>query len=91
MRAVAADASNKPTYNLIIGPKRIAKRVIVLDFDKDLICINKQFLLISKVNGLRDPNKLRNQFTPFLEPKSTQEATNRATEILDANHKKADS
>ena len=40
--------------------------------------------------SLRDPNELRIQFKSFLKPKSMQEATNRATEILDANYEKAD-
>ena len=42
------------------------------------------------LGSLGDPKELRIQFESFLEPKSTREATNRATEILDASYEKAD-
>ena len=62
----------------------------VLNFDQELITIDHQTLPMRDFGSLRDPNELRAQFESFLEPKSTREATNRATEILDANYEKAD-
>ena len=80
----------EPTYDLIIGVETMRKWSAVLDFNQELITIDHQTLPMRDFGSLRDPNELRAQFESFLEPKSTREATNRATEILDANYKKAD-
>ena len=82
--------ADQPAYDLIIGVKTMAKWGVVLDFVQEVICIDKQFVPMREIESLRDPKNLRAQFAPFLEPKSMREATNRATEILDANYEKAD-
>ena len=82
--------ANKPAYDLIIGVKTMQNWNAVLNFDQEMITIDNQTLPMRGLGILKDPKELRIQFELFLEPKSTQEATNRATEILDTNYEKDD-
>ena len=67
---------------------------IILDFSDNLITINSINFPMQSINELPTSNKqalgYNNSLAKNQEPKSTELATQRIVEILDANDKKAD-
>ncbi len=56
-----------------------------------MITIDETILPVRDINKLKGSsmlNALRHNYSLAMEPQSTQDATNRATQILDANYKK---
>ena len=92
----------KPKFDLIKGVKTLKELGIKLDFENDLITIDKIPMPMRTIKELNKPNMAyqlyKNQenlkavgmkFTRN-EPESTKELTNRAVKILDAKYDKAD-
>ena len=66
---------------------------IILNFRDKMITIDETILPMRDINKLQGSSMLkalRHNHSLAMEPQSTQDATNRATQILDANYKKAD-
>jgi hypothetical protein len=79
--------NNKPWYDHILGTETVKELGIVLDFKAKMISVDEVILPIRNINHLQGAStlcslKLNNSLD--MEPKSTQNATKRATGILDA-------
>ncbi len=84
---------SKPQYDLILGTKTMKELGIMLDFKAKTITIDEHILPMRYINHLQGASmlhvlKLNNILA--MEPKSTQDATKHATQILDAKYDKAD-
>jgi hypothetical protein len=82
-----------PQYDLILGTDTMKELGILLDFKAKKITIDEIILPMRNINHLHGASTLRvlkvnNSLA--MKRKSTQEATKRATWILDAKYKKAD-
>ncbi len=84
---------NMPQYDLILGTVSMKEFGIILNFRDKLITIDETILLMRDINKLQGSSMLkalRHNHSLAMELQSTQDATNRAMRILDANYKKAD-
>jgi hypothetical protein len=66
---------------------------IILNFRDKMITIDETILPMRDINKLQGSSmlkELRHNHSLAMEPQSTQDATNRATRILDAKYNKAD-
>jgi hypothetical protein len=84
---------SKPQYDLILGTETMKEFGIILNFKDKMITIDEFILLMRNINNLQGASilralKLNHSFA--MEPQSTQDATQRATQILDAKYCKAD-
>jgi hypothetical protein len=85
--------SSKPYYDLILGTETMEELGIVLDLKAKMISIDEIILLMRNINYLQGASTLCALMlnnSSAMEPQSTQDATNRATRILDAKYKKTD-
>jgi hypothetical protein len=90
---VEYDKINKPWYDLILGLKTMKNYGIILDFKDKMIIIDEVELPMQNINHLQGSSTLRAQrlnHSLAMEPQSTQDATKRVTQILDAKYQKAD-
>jgi hypothetical protein len=90
---VEYDEINRPQYGLILGTVSMKEFGIILNFRDKMITIDETILPMRDINKLQGSSMLkvlRHNHSLAMEPQSTQDATVRATQILDANYKKAD-
>jgi hypothetical protein len=90
---VKYDKNNNPQYDLILGVKTMKKYGIILDFKDKLITIDEVTLPMQNINYLQGSSTLhvlKLNHSLAMEPQSTQDATKRVTQILDAKYQKAD-
>ena len=90
---VKYDKNNKPQYDLILGVKTMKKYSIILDFKDKMIIVDEVKLPMQNINylqGSRNLRALKLNHSLAMELHSTQDATKRVTQILDAKYKKAD-
>jgi hypothetical protein len=85
--------SSRPQYDLILGTETMKELGIVLDFKAKTITIDEIILPMRNINHLQGSSMLRvlrlnNSLA--IDPKSTQDATKRATQILGTKYDKAD-
>jgi hypothetical protein len=90
---VEYDMNNMPQYGLILGVKTMKKYGIILDLKDKMITFDKIKLPMQNINYLQGFStiralKLNNRLA--MELHSTQDATKRVMQILDARYKKAD-
>ncbi len=90
---VEFEKGSKLQYELILGTKTMNDLGIMLDFKTKAITIDEIILPMRNINLLQGAStlhvlKLNNSLA--MEPKSTQDTTKCATQILDANYNKAD-
>ena len=81
-------------FDLILGVKSLSELGIVLDFWTKEITIDVIVLTMRDINKLSNSSKIEKAWSVnhniVREPKSTEEATQRAIHILDAKYEKAD-
>ncbi len=85
--------NNKPQYYHILGVKTMKKYGIILDFTDKKITIDEVKLPMQNINYLQGSSTLRVlklNHSLAVEPQSTQDATKRVTQILDAKYQKTD-
>jgi hypothetical protein len=90
---VEYDKDSKPRYDLIVGTETMKEFGIILNFRDKMITIDKIILTMRNINNLQDTitlHALKHNHSLAIEPQSTQNATQRATWILDAKYSKAD-
>ncbi len=90
---VEYDKNNRPQYDLILGTVSMKEFSIILNFSNKMITINEIILPMRNINNLQGSSMLRmlpHNHSLAMEPQSTQDATKRATQILDAKYSKAD-
>jgi hypothetical protein len=90
---VEYDKDNKPQYDLILGTVTMKEFGIILNFRDKIITIDEIILPMRNINNLQVPSilrVLRHNHSLAIEPRSTQDATKRATRILDAKYSTAD-
>jgi hypothetical protein len=90
---VEYNQNNKPQYDLILGVKTMKKYGIILDFKNKMITVDEVKLPMQNINYLQGSSTLRAlklYHSLAMEPHSTQDATKRVKQILDAIYKKAD-
>jgi hypothetical protein len=90
---VEYDRKIKPQYDLILGVKTMKKYGIILDFKDKMITIDEVKLPMQNINYLQGSSTicaLKLNHSLAMEPQSTQDATKRVTQILDAKFQKAD-
>ena len=83
----------KPAFDLILGCQTMKELGIVLDFRTKEITIDHIILPMREINSLTPSNMDRAwavNNSMAHEPQSTQEATRRVVNILDAKYEKAD-
>jgi hypothetical protein len=84
----------KPVFDLIIGCNSMEKLDIVMDFKAKTITINEIILPMRNIANLTNKSKVKEAWAISNvlahEPTSTEQATQRAVNFLDANYKKAD-
>jgi hypothetical protein len=88
---VEYNKGSKPQCDLILGTETMKELGIMLDFKAKTITIDEIILPMRKINHLQGASmlcvpKLNNSLA--MESQSTQDATRRATQILDARYKK---
>jgi hypothetical protein len=84
---------NMPQYDLIFGVKIMEKYGIILDFKNKMITIDEVKLPMQNINHLQGSSilcVLKLNQSLAMEPQSTQDATKRVTQILDAKYQKVD-
>ncbi len=90
---VEYDEINRPQYDLILGTVSMKEFGIILNLRDNMITIDETILPmrdINKLQGSSMPRALRHNHSLAMEPQSTQDATERAAQILDAKYTKAD-
>jgi hypothetical protein len=90
---VKHDKDSKPQYDLILGTETTKELGIILNFKDKMITIDEIILPMRNINNLQGSSilwALRHNHSLAMEPQSTQDATQGATRILDANYSKAD-
>jgi hypothetical protein len=84
----------KPVFDLIIGCNSIEKLGIIMDFKEKTITIDEIILPMRNIENLTNKSKVQEAWAISNalahEPTSTEQATQRAVKILDANYKEAD-
>ncbi len=86
---VEYDKDNKPQYDLILGTVTMKKFGIILNFRGKMITIDEIILTMKNINNLQGSSihrALRHNHSLAMERQSTQDATERATWILDAKY-----
>ncbi len=89
---VEYDRNSKLQYDLILGIVTMKKFGIILNLRDKLITIDEIILPMRNINNLLGSSilqALRHNHSLAMEPQSTQDTTQRATQILDANYSKA--
>jgi hypothetical protein len=84
---VEYDENNRLQYDLIFGTVSMKEFGINLNFRDKMITIDENILPMRDINNLQGSSMLRalrHNHSLAIEPQSTQDATNRATQILDA-------
>jgi hypothetical protein len=84
---------SKPQYDLILGTETMKELGIILNFRDKMIAIDEIILSMRNINNLQGSSilrALRHNHSLSMEPQRTQDATQRATWILDAKYSKAD-
>ncbi len=84
---VEYDEDSKPQYDLILGTETMKELGIILNFRDKMITIDEIILPMRDINKLQGSSilqALRHNHSLAMEPQSTQDATQRATRILDA-------
>ncbi len=90
---VEYDKNNRPQYDLILGTVSMKGFGIILNFRDKMITIDEIILPMRNINNLQGSSMLRalwHNHSLAMEPQSTQDATECATQILDAKYSKAD-
>jgi hypothetical protein len=90
---VKSDEIDRPQYDLILGTNTMKEFGIILNFRDKMITIDEIILPMRNINNLQGSSilrALRHNHSLAMEPQSTQDATKRATWILDAKYSKAD-
>jgi hypothetical protein len=90
---VKYNKDSKTQYDLIPGTETMKEFGIILNFKDKMITIDKIILPMRNINNLQGSSilrTLRHNHSLAMEPQSTQDATKRATRILDAKYSKAD-
>jgi hypothetical protein len=91
---VEYDKDSKPQYDLILGSVTMKELGIILIFRDKMITIDEFILPMRNINNGQGSSILlalrHHNHSLAMEPQSTQDATKRATRILDAKHSKAD-
>ena len=90
---VEYDKDSKPQYDLILGTETMKELGIILNFRDKMITIDEIILPMRNINNLQGSSilqALRHNHSLAIEPQITQDATDRATQILDAKYRKAD-
>jgi hypothetical protein len=90
---VEYNKNNKLQYDLILGVKTMKKYGIILDFKDKMITVDEVKLPMQNINYLQGSSTLhalKFGHSLAMEPQSTQDATKRIKQILDAKYKKAD-
>ncbi len=90
---VEYDKNNRPQYDLILGTVTMKEFSIILNFRDKMITIDEVILPLININNLQGSSmlrELRHNHSLAMEPQSTQDATKRATQILDVKYSKAD-
>jgi hypothetical protein len=88
---VKYDKINRPQYDLILGTVSMKEFGIILNFRDRMITIDETILPMRDINKLQGASMLKvlwHNHSLAMELQSTQDATDRATRILDANYKK---
>ncbi len=84
---------SNPQYDLILGTVTMKEFGIILNF-RDTMITNDEIILpmtnISNLQGSSILQALKHYHSLAMEPQSTQDATQHATQILDAKYSKAD-
>jgi hypothetical protein len=84
---------NRPQYDLILGTETMKEFGIILNFRDKMITFGEIILPMRNINNLQGSSilrALRHNHSLAMEPQITQDATKRATQILDAKYRKAD-
>jgi hypothetical protein len=89
---VEYDKKNRPHYDLILGTVSMKELAIILNFRDKMITIDEIILPMRNINNLQGSSmlQLRHNHSLAMELQSTQDATQRATWILDGKYSKAD-
>jgi hypothetical protein len=90
---VEYDENNRPQNDLILGTVSMKEFGIILNFRDKMITIDETILPMRDINKLQGSSMLRalwHNHSLAMEPQSIQDATKRATKILDAKYNKAD-
>ncbi len=90
---VEYDKDKRPQYDLILGTVTMKEFSIILNFKDKMITINEIILPMRNINNLQGSSilrALRHNHSLAMELQSTQDATQRAMQILDAKYSKAD-
>ncbi len=91
---VKYDKDSKPQYDLILGTVTMKEFGIILNFRDKMITIDEIILPMQNINNLQGSSILQalrhTNHSLAMEQQSTQNATECATQILDAKHSKAD-
>jgi hypothetical protein len=90
---VEYDEDSKLQYDLILVTETMKEYNIILNFKAKTITIDEIILPMRNINNLQSSSTLhalKLNHSLAMEPQSTQDATKRATQILDAKYKKAD-
>ncbi len=90
---VEYDKNNRPQYDLIRGTVSMKELGIILNVRDKMITIDEIILPMRNINNLQGSSilwALRHNHSLAMEPQSTQDATERATRILDAKYSKVD-
>jgi hypothetical protein len=84
----------KPAFDLIIGCNSMERLGIVMNLQNKMITIDEIILPMRNIASLTNKSKIKEAWAISNalahEPTSTEQATQRAMKILDANYKKAD-
>ncbi len=90
---VEYNKDSKPLYDLILGTETMKKFGVIFNFRDKMITIDEVILPMRNINNLQGSSILcvsKHNHSLAMEPQSTQDATQRATWILDAKYSKAD-
>jgi hypothetical protein len=90
---VEYNKDSKPQYELILGTVTMKEFGIILHFRDKILTIDDIILPMRNINNLQGSSilrVLRHNHSLAMEPQSTQDATECATQILDAKYSKAD-
>ncbi len=90
---VEYNKDSKPQYDLILGTVTMKEFGIILNFRDKMITIDEIIFPMRNINNLQGSSilrALRHNYSLAMEPQSTQDATKRATLIIDAKYSKAD-
>ena len=84
----------KPAFDLILGCNSMERLGIVMNLQNKMITIDEIILPMRNIASLTNKSKIKEAWAISNalahEPTSTEQATQRAMKILDANYKKAD-